>query len=406
MKQSVSKNIDPSSLLVISPIEKLLLITLLFFCHVVHGQNETVVFNYERSYFNDDQPLPAAKNFTITGPVSDQVSMVEVLVYHDKPELNGVPLYQSLWKRNATEEAQYFFLPVNLHLRSTEYDLVINYYRRMNDNEIENIKNDLYGALDAYIEQSLSNKPNLRLFKKTQESIDDLNSIVHSATVYYKNNKNIKFEGFSDIIREKIKAIKSIKNKTVKVLYPDMNQDQALLQYQKTQVDGLKEMVHNETAYLLNMTLSVLADSKHVDNYPVENTPNIMTIHGGYGGVYLDGDIDNLSYGSGFRAGMTFHLGKKAYARKFWSNSAVVAGFFLNNFTKGDGVIVSGPIFKRPTYIGLGYKAFNFVRVSAGASFLENQETAGGLSNLGNKVSIRPFIGLQADLDFWLDLAK
>lgn len=406
MKSSASQPFRPSSLFRICPAEKFLLVILLFFCRVVYGQNETVVFNYERSYFNDGQPLPAAKNFTITGPISDQVSMVEVLVYTDKPESGGVPLYQSLWKGDATGEAQYFFLPVNLHLRSTEYDLVINYYRRMNANEVENIRNDLYGALDAYIEQSLLNKPNVRLFKKTQESIDDLNSIVHSASVYYKNNKNIKFQGFSDIIREKIKAIKMIKNRTVKVLYPDMDQDQALLQYQKTQVDGLKEMVHNETAYLLNMDLSVLADSKYIDNYPVERTKNIMTLHGGYGGVYLDGGIDNLSYGSGFRAGMTFHLGKKAYASKFWSNSAIITGFFLNNFKKGDGVIVSGPIFKRPTYIGLGYKAFNFVRVSAGVSFLENQETAGSLSTLRNEVSIRPFIGLQADLDFWVDLAK
>lgn len=384
----------------------LLAIVLIFFCHVAPGQNQSVVFHYERSYFNDGQPLPAAESFTITGPVSGQVSMVEVLVYHNKPESNGTPLYQSLWKRSVADEAKNFFLPVNMHLRSTEYDLVINYYRRMKGNEIQNIKDDLFGALDAYIEQSFTNKPNLRLLKKTQETIDDLNSIVHSASVYYKNNKNIKFEGFSDIIREKIKAIKSIKGKTVKTLYPDMNQGQAFLHYQKAQVDELKEMVHDEAAYLFNMTLSVLADSKYIDNYPVEDTRNIMTVHGGYGGVYLDGSIDNLSYGSGFRAGMTFHLGKKAYANKFWTNSAIIAGFFLNDFTKGNGVTVSGPIFKRPTYVGLGYKAFNFVRVSAGAAFLEDQETAGGLSNLGSKVSIRPFIGLQADLDFWLDLAK
>lgn len=386
--------------------KKLLLIPILFLCHIAQAQNQTVVFNYERSYFNDGQPLPAAKNFTITGTVSDQISMVEVLIYSDRLGSTRAPLYQSLWKKNPSDNAQNFFLPVNMPLRSTGYDLVINYYRLMNENEIQNIKNDLYAALDAYLDQSLLYKQDLRLFTKTQESIDDLNSIVNSATAYYKNNTHIKFQGFSDIIRGKIKSIKSVKKKTAKVMYPDLRRDQALLQYQKDQVDGLKELVHHETSYLLNMNLSVLADSKYVDNYPVENTKNILTLHGGYGGVYLDGKIDNLSYGSGFRAGMTFPLGEKAYANKFWSNSAIVAGFFLTNFKKADGVVVSGPIFKRPTYVGLGYKAFNFVRISGGATFIENKETAGGFSNLGSKVSIRPFIGIQADLNFWLDLAK
>src|SRR5690606_32388127 len=104
----------------------------------------------------------------------------------------------------------------------------------------------------------------------------------------------------SDIIREKIKFIKSSRKKTAKTLYPDLNRTEALMKYQQAQVEELKQQVHNEAAYLLNMGLSVLADSRYVDNYPVERTKNIFTVHGGYGGVYLGGGDDDLSYGSGF----------------------------------------------------------------------------------------------------------
>ncbi len=178
------------------------------------------------------------------------------------------------------------------------------------------------------------------------------------------------------------------------------------MKYHQTQVNELKLIVQNEASYLFNTGLSILADSKYVDNYPVENTKTILTIHGGYGGVYLGGGTENLSYGSGFRAGLTFPLGKKAYVSKFWSNSAIITGFYFNNFETDNDVEVSGPIFKRPTYLGLGYKVFNFIRISAGATFLENQDTAGGLDNLGNKVFIRPFIGIQADLNLWMELAR
>ena len=382
------------------------LLTLLALSHLVSGQNRTVVFDYERSYFDNDQPLPAATNFTITGPISDQVTMVEVKVYSDKPKEHESPLYQSLWKTNSPGNAQNFFLPVNLKLRSTDYDLMINYYRGVDENELQNIRQDLFAALDIYLEQSLLNKPTMRLFKNAHENINDLNSIVNSSLFYYKNSKVIKFAGFSDIILEKIKSIQSSKVKTAKTLYPDLNRDQALLKYQEDQVEELKQQVHNEAAYLLNTGLSILADSRYIDNYPVERTKNVFTIHGGYGGVYLGGGDDDLSYGSGIMAGVTLPLGKKAYTSKFWSNSAIIAGFFFTDFEDNNDIKVSGPIFKRPTYVGLGYKVFNFIRLTAGATFLENQKTAGNLGDLENTVFIRPFIGLQVDLNLWMDLAK
>ncbi len=384
----------------------LLSISLLSFIHFAFGQTRSVVFNYDQSNFDNNQPLPVATNFVITGPVNNQVTMVEVKIFTDKPKSNEDPLYQSVWKQNSAKKESNFFIPINFKLKSMDYDVVVNYYRMLDQNEVESIRQDLFDALDAYLQQSRLNKPRLKLLKKTQETLDDLNSIVNSASVYHKNIQNIKFPGFSDITREKIKSIESITKRTAKHRYPELNNNQALIQYHQDQVDELKLIVKSEASYILNTGLSVLADSKYVDNYPVEATRTILTLHGGYGGVYLGGGAEDLSYGSGFRAGLTFPLGRKAYASKFWSNSAIIAGFYFNNFENANDVKVSGPIFKRPTYVGLGYKVFNFIRISGGATFLENQDTAGGLGNLGNKVFIRPFIGIQADLNFWMELAR
>jgi hypothetical protein len=55
----------------------------------------------------------------------------------------------------------------------------------------------------------------------------------------------------------------------------------------------------------------------------------------------------------------------------------------------------------------LGYRPLRFIRINAGAAFLENPSTAGGsIQGLENRVNIRPFIGVSAELQFWMDFAK
>ena len=86
-------------------------------------------------------------------------------------------------------------------------------------------------------------------------------------------------------------------------------------------------------------------------------------------------------------------------------------GVFINNFKDDSGVELTGPIFKRPYYVGLGYKVFRFVRVNAGATFLEDISTAGvnginDLTGLEDRVVIRPMIGISAEIKLWTSLAE
>jgi hypothetical protein len=87
----------------------LLSISLLFTCHFAVGQTGSVVLNYDESNFNNNQPLPVAKNFIITGPIGSDVTMVEVEIFSDKPKSNEKPLYRSLWKQNNAQRTNIFF---------------------------------------------------------------------------------------------------------------------------------------------------------------------------------------------------------------------------------------------------------------------------------------------------------
>ena len=50
----------------------------------VNAQHATVVYNYERNNFNENQPLPAETNFILNGGVNGDVNQVEVAVYRAK----------------------------------------------------------------------------------------------------------------------------------------------------------------------------------------------------------------------------------------------------------------------------------------------------------------------------------
>jgi hypothetical protein len=67
------------------------------------------------------------------------------------------------------------------------------------------------------------------LLKKTHETLNDLNSIVNAAMAYNKNTQNIEFPGFSYITRDKIKSIESIKKRTAKRQYPELDKDEVVI---------------------------------------------------------------------------------------------------------------------------------------------------------------------------------
>ena len=364
------------------------------------AQKPTITFNYERSSFNMDQPLPAEKYFFVTGEISEAVSMVEIIFQPGKRNKDYV-LYQNLWKRSFSDTKQSFLLPINYRLRgNTEYDITINYYRPTTAQEIRNLQEAIFSELDTYIDQSIVlSKKRIRLIKGVSSMVSDMNTIVNTALTYYRNNNNIRFEGFSNIIQDRLKIVTS----------NTLRRDSTLAAGRDQQVRELKDMVRAEVANLLNTGFSILANSRFVNGYLTERAQNMLTVHVGYGGVFLNDKVENLNTGSSGMAGITLPLGKRAFAPRLMSNSAVVLGFYFQDFDNDNGVKVSGPIFGKPVYAGIGYKVYEFIRISAGVTFLENRvdnNRNGTPVDIDNTLYLRPFIGVAADINFWASLSR
>ncbi len=363
------------------------------------SQKQTIAFDYERSSFNMDQPLPSEEHFFLSGEISEAVSMVEVIIKPGRRNKNFV-LYQNRWKRSYNDTRQQFLLPVNYNLRGgTEYDLTLNYYRWIRPEELQNLKEGLNSELEAYVDQSLVlSRKRIRLVKSVPSMMSDMNSVVSSALSYYRSNNNVQFEGFSSIIQDKLRI----------VTRNPLRKAQRNEETRRKQAEELKTMLQAEVANLLNTGFSVLADSRQVDNYPTQKAKNTLTVHVGYGGVFLNDKVADLNTGASGMAGLTLPLGKRAFAPRLMSNSAVILGFYFQDFDNDQGVRATGPIFGKPVYAGFGYKVYEFIRISGGVAFLQNEVggNATGAVDIDDGLYLRPFVGITADISFWAGFSR
>ncbi|HEX8530054.1 MAG TPA: hypothetical protein VF646_08515, partial [Cytophagales bacterium] len=311
------------------------------------------------------------------------------------------------WKRTAFSQGNNFQVPITQKLKSdNEYDIRIVYYKTTTDTGRAQLKEQLVGFLDAYVDQAVVVEKNkIRLNTPVAKMVKQLNQVVKRGISYYDNRSAIAFPGFSDLVAS---TLNNLRNKDItpgKYFEPDSaaSKQGRKYNYAAGQINALKELVHSEVASVLNTDLAGLYDSKTIHSYRTEKVTNILTLNAGYGAAYLKGGANDLSYGSGFTAGVSFPLGSRIFPSRFFTRTTFSAGIFFNNFKNGDGQTLSGPVVGLPIYAGLGYSLIDFLRLTAGAVVLQNKGTAPDGISL-QSVQVRPYVGLSLDLNLWLGI--
>lgn len=374
------------------------------------AQYETVLLNYEKSYFGENQPLPADKYFIINGTIRPDVQYVEISIFSPTGKDDRDPLMSNFWKREFNNTSPVFNLPVNYKLKEgKDYDILINFYRTISSKERAKLSLNIFQTLDAYVDQSFnfSNKK-LKLLRNNKQTINDMNQIVKRGMSLYRSRTLATFPGFSDMVKLKLEQIEGIKLKKAEKVAMTGDSTTTAGSGMRTQlINELKAILHQEAAPYLNAEIYVLLDDKFIDNYPTETVRDayFLAPHFGYGGVaYNVSSTDDFSYGSNMYVGLSVPLAKRS-KNTFLSNTSISFGAFLGNFEDDNDNEISGPLFKVPTYVSLGYRPFGFFRIQAGAAFLENV-SGNPISGFDNKVEVRPFIGVSAELNVWFNLNK
>lgn len=381
------------------------------FSYPLYAQYETVVFNYDRTYFNEGQPLPAESDFMLTGDAGSEVSMVEFAIY-GSPDTNKEPLYKNVWKKGPSNDDGRFTLPVNYPLRGNEkYTFLLNYYAPASALQQQQLLRQLNAALNAYIDQSfVVSRSSVELRKHPKNMRSDMNAIVNQGLGLYRSQINYEFNGFSDIVLDKLEQINNLRLRKARrnIIAGEGEDNQTVrLKYAQEQVEALKVMVNQEVAQYANAQLLALTDSKKITDYATEKTRNVVAINVGYGGVYYSGNVDNFTSATAPYAGISIPFGREAFSSTFWSRSSISTGVLLQNLEFGEDNVATGPLVKRPVYVALGYRALPFVRINAGATVLQSDQASNTISDFNvDRVYVRPFIGLSLELNFWMDLNR
>lgn len=246
----------------------------------------------------------------------------------------------------------------------------------------------------------------MQLGKQSSVIIDEMNSIVENGLSNYDNKQHIKFNGFSDIVLSKLEELDNVKANDATRVFPEMNKNDAINSYKSKLLSELNELIEIELQQILNSGLFVVADTRYIYNYPTQKTKNILSFHIGYGGVFLGKPQNDIEYGTSPLIGLSVPFGNRNLSKKFWSNLSADFGVMLMNMEAGNGETISGPIIKRLVYAGLGYKFLKFFKIQAGYSLIEYQSAGNNQYFNASKIGARPYVGIGAQFNLWMDFAK
>ena len=242
----------------------------------------------------------------------------------------------------------------------------------------------------------------MALEKKEKKILNDLNEIILTVLKDYKSQDGNGFIGLSKIVEQKLEQINKVSFEKLLKDTTVAEQRDNRSRFLNTQITEVQSVISTEVIQLMDKEWSKLTMSRYVDDFETERKKGSFILNVGYGGVYLGGNLNDLSYGSAPYLGMSLPFGNSALAPKFLRNSSITLGAFLQNFEDEDKNKIIGFLVDRPIYLGLDYKLFEFIRFNAGAAFLEKIEEmpldGAGEIQTNQQVLIRPFIGLSARL--------
>lgn len=372
------------------------------------AQYQPVVFDPVANLLGNGQPLPAEKQWSVTGPVAADIGIVEVSVYEDAAMKHLAA--KARWERTEFSSDASFNVNLNQKLRGNDkYTVELGFYAPIGRAASDTLAARLSAFLSAYVDQSVEISSNrTRLKKPVGQVMDELNIIVRRGAENYRSRLDMPFQGFSQLVEDKLEMLNETRLSNAKYMFKkkdDEGKQDMRIDMAHHQVDGVKAMLNAELHSYLDREMMVLRNRTVFTDQATEHTPNTISLNLGYGGIYNSGSVDDLSYGRAPYVGLSFPLGRRAFSSPFWSNSSISLGVFLQNTEDDDGSTLTGPVVDRPIYLAYGYSVFRMIRLNAGGTLVQKDmlNMDGGTSN---SLQVRPFLGISIEINLWLGIGK
>ncbi len=360
------------------------------------AQYAKIPLDFEDSYIGENQPLPAEQELLFSGTIPTSVDLVEIRIFSYRGKNKQTPLHSASWKRPLNNNAASYALPVNYKLRSSSrYDIEALYFSPLSSRERLDLLNRIEQRMLLYLQSQKEQKErDIAWEEKPRHLRKGLNEILKTELELYRFPIEPPRHSLSELVELQMENMQSLS------LPKDSTQAAKRME---EEMEALRKAMRQELEFLIPERSVVLVDSRYIEDAPTEQKRGALSINVGYGGVYMDGEFDrDFSYDTSPYVGLSFPLGNSAFAAKFFSNTYLGFGIFIDKLEDVDGTELSGPIVGRPIYASLDYKLFQFVYFNAGATLLERQAEQNGSYGL----LIRPWIGLSAKVNLAISLDR
>jgi hypothetical protein len=372
----------------------------------IHAQEKRITIDKNARQVNGGNAIPAGTYFLLEGAVPEDVQYVDVKIASGR--LNSEPLFADSWKRSPYYNSSMFSIPVDQKLRfGSVYRLHADFYSTLKGEELKQLRQRIVSNLDYYLDARINvRKDEMRLGSKADKMMGELNDIVDNSFVYYTSPHSEKFPGFSDLVRIKLKQIDDVnlKNAQYNVSTADTGMQQLNVLYANELQIALHNIIVSELDNYLAYGVLVKTDELNINNLETERSRGYLPIDIGYGAVAFNTDFSDLQTDQQPYIGIAIPFGNPRFSR-FMGNASLSFGIFLKNFKNPDGREVTGPVIDKPSYLALGYRIFEFIKINAGVTAISTEKVSANNITSDN-VQLKPYVGISAQIDLSLNFSK
>lgn len=147
---------------------------------------------------------------------------------------------------------------------SQQHTIIINYYEPANDEAANRLEKLVGGALDFYIDESVKIEDGEVVFWKGRNAVvKEMNQIVEDGVKFYKYREVAEFEGFSDLVEDKLSEIEHLDlNHKEWASLASKEKEQFQFHLLQKHLNELKGLVNTEIGNFGNDNLMVMTGSE------------------------------------------------------------------------------------------------------------------------------------------------
>jgi hypothetical protein len=384
--------------------KKIILSTLLLSINIISlAQNRIIKIDFENHSIDNLAKLPYGEPFILEGTIANDIDFIEVSMSYEKSKK---PLDTYVWDRGVNNSSQNFEMVITNPLKSNnKYDIHVKSFKNMSVSEKKNLEIDLINRIIYFLKNQINIKGDKIQIDNPKKVQQGLNTLLIESTYYQRSRNGITFDGLSSLVEYEIEKLGHLKLRKFVKKKNALEKNKITTEMLNEKIKYLAEIVISEIKPFLNSDLVQQKKAFTIQSVQTENEKFTLPVNVGMHVWNTSSTINNTTVKSTSltpSVGITLPFSRGLNIKNKTINSfGFSLGVLTQPITNPNGVDLVTPNINLPLYTALGFKMFNFVRVTGGTLIVSEV----GTTNF-NKLQLYPTFGVAIELNVWVGLKR